>query len=133
MQFITILETNRREKESAIHYCQWDGNEAELEKLFNIMTLSYQDDDFRCHEVCTFVFSRQLIPEAAVDAHCKLLYGNYMSMFVKHTGTFKCPPFETTVESEGGEEVRVPMTDPYKCAEALHEYFRNTELSEYFH
>lgn len=118
MQFITIIETNHKEHETFIHYCQVDGNEDELGKLMNVIDMSEGGDELS-GDVCTFYCSTIRISEAAADEHIKLDYGCYSHMFQKHTGVFKCPQFGS-------------LEEPYDAARALDEYFYACKLKNYF-
>ncbi len=118
MRFVTILEFNHKENEPVLHYCQWQGNEHEFETLFRVIDLAQTDVDFGpgCH-ASTFNYCRELIPEAAVDAHVKLGYGSFTRMFKKHVGRFVCPPFTQKVLEPVTREYYIdgPMTDPRDC------------------
>lgn len=130
MNFITILETNHNYNETILHYCQWDRNEVELEKLLTVLAFARECyDDGTCS--LTFEFSRDLIPEAAARIHMKLNYDSLL--FEMHTGNFKCPRFVNSIRSTGDEHIESPMTDPTACVKAIHKYFRTNGLCMYFH
>ncbi len=110
MEFIIIFEQNHKEDEHLIHYCQWTGNEAELEKLF--MVLENADyEELLGGDYSSFWYSSVKIPESAVDIHMKIEYP-----FYKHTGTFVCPSFRE---------------DPYKAAKDLHRFYAG-RIGDYF-
>jgi hypothetical protein len=123
MQFITILETNHKERESFLHYCQWTGNEDELTKLLKVIDLACYDD--MCGDYSDFWYSRALIRESAVDEHVQLKeYGSYCPMFQKHVGVFTCPEFDVDdCEKDGDMAARILDDTFYGCR--LKEYFRN--------
>jgi hypothetical protein len=134
MDFVTVLEFNHKENEATLHYCQWQGNGAELEKLFAAIELAEKDQEFASSgHVSTFKFQRALIPEAAVQAHLALKYGSFTHMFQRHVGVFKCPPFTSKAVNEAGDEyVDAPMTDPRACALRLDDLFYGARLGQYF-
>ncbi len=119
MQFITIVETNHKENETFIHYCQWDGNEVELEKLFKMINFACYDD--MAGDYSDFYGRIDIkLPESMVDEHVKLKYGCFDYMFQKHVGVFKCPDF--------GEN----DDDPYEVARSLDDIFYACKLGNYF-
>ena len=86
-----ILEHNHKENETYVFYCQWTGNEEELEMLAKVIETAECElsGDYSSFEV-----SRIKIPESAVDAHVKIQeFGCYIHMFQKCEGTFLCPEF----------------------------------------
>ena len=93
--FRVIYEQNNKEEETFIHYCQYTGNEAELDKFCKIINRSLAQDLYG--DFSEFYAARnKLIPESAVDAHIGIIDINcYARMFQKHTGSFKCPEFES--------------------------------------
>ena len=117
MQFITILETNHKENEIFIHYCQWDGNEEELGKLLKI--IEFADPSDMRGEFCDFCHSDTKVTEEAVDQHIRLPYGSYSHMFQKHTGVFKCPEFDY-------------IRDEYEAARMLDEVFYGCRIGDSF-
>lgn len=120
MQFITILETNHKERESFLHYCQWTGNEEELTKLLKIIDFASTDD--MCGDYSDFCCSRVLISESAVNEHMQLKeFGGYAHMFQKHVGIFTCPEFD--IENDSDTAARVLDDTFYGCR--LKEHFRN--------
>jgi hypothetical protein len=119
MQFITILETNHKENEIFIHYCQWTGNEEELGKLLKI--IEFADPSNMSGDFCDFCYSEKKVSEGAVDEHIRLGYGCFAHTFQKHTGVFKCPDIKE-------EEVE----DKYKAAQMLDECFYACRLGDYF-
>ncbi len=136
MEFITILEFNHKENEPVLHYCQWTGNEVELEKLFAVIALAKLDSEFGRNgdHVSSFDYSGVRLPEPAVRAHLGLPYGSYTRMFQMHTGRFVCPPFVApTLNEDRDEFVDGPMTDPTRCALKLDEYFYGAGLRRHFH
>ena len=121
MQFITILETNHKENETFIHYCQWTDNEEELEKLLKVIDFACYDDMYG--DYSDFWYSRALISEFAVDEHVQLKeYGGYAHMFQKHMGVFTCPEFDTDYENDGDMAARLLDDTFYGCR--LKEYFK---------
>lgn len=116
MQFITIIETNHKENETFIHYCQWTGNEEELEKLVKFIEFALYDDMYG--DYSSFCVSRKTISEAAVNEHLGLGYGCYDHMFQKHVGVFKCPEFD--------------QTDEFEAAKNLDDCFYACKLGNYF-
>jgi hypothetical protein len=97
--FRVIYEKNNKEEEVFIHYCQYTGNEKELDKFSNIINQSCTENisgDF----VEFYAAMNKLIPESAVNAHLGIHDINgYARMFQKHTGSFKCPEFEYSEEN----------------------------------
>lgn len=118
MNFITIVETNHKEHETFIHYCQLDENEVELGKLMRVIELSEGGDELD-GDVCTFLCSPIMISEEAVNEHMKLEYGTFAHMFQKHKGIFKCPTFDYP-------------RDPLEAARALDDFFYACKLGNYF-
>ncbi len=115
MDYILIVEKNYKENESYLLYCQWTGNEVELEKLINVIeTAEYEmSGDYSVLQV-----SRKLIPETAVDAHvCIKDFGDYIHMFQKCKGTFLCPEFSES---------------PFQAARELNRMFWHGRLRNYF-
>ena len=110
------MEHNHKEDETYIFYCQWTGNEEEMEKLIQAIETVYNDD---LHgDVSLFQVSRVRIPEAAVDIHCNIKdFGCYINMFQKCEGTFTCPEFSE---------------DPYERAKELDDYFYHGRLRNHF-
>lgn len=136
MEFITILEFNHKENEAVLHYCQWTGNEMELEKLFAVIAHAKLDREFGRNgdHVSSFDYSGVVIPEPAVRAHLALPYGSFTRMFQMHTGRFTCPPFTQPVLNAACDEfVDGPMMDPTRCALKLDEYFYGARLRAHFH
>ena len=121
MQFILIVETNHKENETFLHYCQWTGNEEELEKLV-VMLEKADYDDLYGGDFSSFWFSRTKVSESAVDEHVKLEeFGSYSRMFQKHTGKFVCPEFDGDTEC------------PYNIANQIDRYFFACRLEDFFH
>jgi hypothetical protein len=121
MKFIVILETNHKENESYIHYCQWDGNETELQKLLNVIEFACYDDMYG--DYSDFVCSRNFISESAVDEHIQLKeFNSYDHMFQKHVGVFKCPEFDYLRDG-----------DEYEAAKMLDDCLYGCKLGNYFH
>ncbi len=118
MQFITIVETNHKEHETFIHYCQWNGNEKELQKLMNVIDTSEGGDELD-GDVSTFVCSNVLISETAADEHMQLEYGSYSHMFQKHVGVFKSPKFDY-------------IRDSLEASRSLDEFFYGCKIKNYF-
>jgi hypothetical protein len=111
MEFIIIFEHNHKEDEHLIHYCQWTGNEAELEKLFSAL-LNAEYDDLAGGDYSSFWYSDVKIPESGVDIHMKIEYP-----FYKHTGTFVCPEFDK---------------EPFVVAKQLDDRFYAGRIEDYF-
>jgi hypothetical protein len=136
---VIVLENNHKEAEQTVHYCQWDGNEAELEALFAAIDVGSDCPEFGGGgtHVSTFLYSRALIPEAAVQYHMRLPFGTYTPMFKKHKGVFTCPPFVRPKRffEEGEEEdagATEPITDPLELAMKLDEYFYAGGMARHF-
>ena len=88
MDFVIVFEENHKDNEHYIHYCQWTGNEQDLDELlYAIQQADYEE--LLGGDYSSFWCSYVTIPEAAVDAHMKV----DPSMFKKHTGKFVCPKF----------------------------------------
>jgi hypothetical protein len=116
MEYIIILEHNKKEEETYVLYCQYTGNEAEMEKLVKVIETACTDDMYG--DVAVFETSHVKIPEAAVDIHCSIKdFGSYIHMFQKCEGTFTCPEFSE---------------DPYEIAKELDEFFYHGKLRNYF-
>jgi hypothetical protein len=116
MEYIIILEHNKKEEETYVFYCQYTGNEGEMEKLMKAIETACTDDMYG--DVALFETSRVKIPEAAVDIHCSINdFGSYIKMFQKCKGSFTCPEFSE---------------DPYEIAKELDEYFYHGKLREKF-
>lgn len=111
MDFVIVFEKNHKDDEEYIHYCQWTGNAAELEKLFAAMECA-DDEELLGGDYSSFFFSRVCIPEAAVDAHMKIRH-----TFKKHVGFYKCPEFSE---------------DPYEAAKELDELYYRGRLGNFF-
>ena len=115
MDYIIILEHNHKEDETYVLYCQWTGNEEEVEKLAKVI----ESSECELHgDYASFSVSRVKIPEAAVDIHCGIKeFGGYIRMFQKCEGSFTCPEFS--------EE---------SCAKAkeLNRYFYHGKIREHF-
>lgn len=98
MEFLVIYETNHKENETFIHYCQWTGNENELNKLIQLIEKADYEELWGGDYSSVWVARNKCIPESAVDAHIGLDDPNgYSKMFVKHTGTFKCPKIDESL------------------------------------
>ncbi len=134
LQFVTILEQNHKENESVLHYCQWDGNEAELEALFAVIDIASEYTGAYGH-VSTFQYERTLIPESAVRYHVRLSYGNFTHMFQRHKGVFRCPVTlkrkVTWIDDEEGN-LEEPLTDPGECVSRLDEEMYAAGLGRHF-
>ena len=116
MDYIIILEHNHKEDETYVLYCQWTGNEEQLEKLVKVIETADPED--LSGDYASFSFSRVKIPEAAVDVHCSIKdFGGYIHMFQKCKGTFTCPEFSK---------------DPYKIAKELDDYYYHGKLRANF-
>ena len=121
MQFVTIVETNHKERETFIHYCQLHGNEDELGKLMRVIHQSDGGDELD-GDVSTFMCCTTRMSEAVADEHAKLSYGCFARMFQKHTGVFKCPTLGSPRDSLQAAQV----LDNFFYACKLGTYFRNT-------
>ena len=127
MEFILIVETNLKEDESFLSYCQWQGNEEELEKLFKI--IDEKDDTELYGDVGKFAYSRVRLSESAVDEHMKIRLGTYTDMFHKCVGTFKSPSF---TECDG---TYAPFEKKQRAkwyAQVLDTYFYHARFKNYF-
>ncbi len=100
-----------------IHYCQWNGNEEELEKLLRI--IQFADPRGMKGEFCDFYSVDVKISESAVDEHIRLKYGCFAHTFQKHTGVFQCPAFDY-------------IRDEREAAYMLDECFYACRIGEYF-
>jgi hypothetical protein len=116
MEYVIILEHNKKEEETYVLYCQYTGNETEMEKLMAAIETACTDD--LDGDVAFFETSRVKIPEAAVDIHCSIKdFGSYIHMFQKCEGTFTCPEFSE---------------DPYEIAKELDDYYFHGKLRNDF-
>ena len=107
MEYIIILEKNKKEDETYIFYCQWTGNELELEKLIHVIKTANAEDLY--DDVAIFEVSRTRIPESAVNVHISIKdFGSYTNMFQKCEGTFTCPNF-----SEDPHEKAIGLDDKF--------------------
>ncbi len=133
MEFIVIVERNFKEDETFVHYCQWQGNEQELEKLFAI--LDAKDDTELYGDVSKFSYSRHRLTESAVDEHCGLGLGIFDKMFHKYVGIFKCPTFKKCEHCMEGDTYP-PRFNQTKLAQwyarALDAYLYRGQLERYF-
>ncbi len=111
-----VLEHNEKEEETYIFYCQYTDNEAEMEKLMNVIETA-NPEKLR-GDIAIFEVSRIRIPESAVDAHIKIKeFGSYIHMFQKCEGTFTCPEFSDR---------------PHQKARELDRYFFHGRLRQQF-
>lgn len=119
MQFVLVLEHNHKEEEVFLHYCQWNGNEIELTKLFiYIERANYENMG---GDYSSFQYSQKILTEDAIDQHVAIQgFNSYSSMFQKHTGKFVCPDFDGY---ENGEDI----------ARKLDRLFYACRLADYFH
>jgi hypothetical protein len=116
MEYIIVLEHNHKEDETYVFYCQWTGNEQEMEKLAKAIETADTED--LSGDYASFSVSRVKIPEAAVDTHCSISdFCGYIHMFQKCEGTFQCPDFSE---------------DPYERAKELDDYYYHGKLREDF-
>jgi len=107
MEYIMVLEHNKKENETYIFYCQWTGNELELEKLIHVIKTANPED--LSGDVAIFEVSRTRIPESAVNVHISIKdFGSYTNMFQKCEGTFTCPIF-----SEDPHEKAIGLDDKF--------------------
>lgn len=112
-----ILEHNHKENETYTFYCQWTGNETELEKLIKVIKTALTDD--MDGDYASFEASYVKIPETAVDVHCSIKdFVGYIYMFQKCKGNFTCPEFSE---------------DPYEMAKELDELYYHGRLRNHFH
>lgn len=119
MEYLVIFETNHKENETFVHYCQWTGNEAELIKLIGYIGEADYEELYGGDYSSVTAAMNKRIPEAAVDAHVGLDDPNgYDAMFQKHKGTFLCPYFEDEDEESTPDDQR-----PYEIAKWLDEMF----------
>jgi len=102
-----VLEHNKKEDETYIFYCQWTGNELELEKLIHVIKTANPED--LSGDVAIFEVSRTRIPESAVNVHISIKdFGSYTNMFQKCEGTFTCSIF-----SEDPHEKAIGLDDKF--------------------
>ena len=111
MEFVIIFEHNHKENEHLIHYCQWTGNEVELEKLFAAL-LNADYEELLGGDYSSFWYSSVKIPESAVNIHMEIEYP-----FYKHTGKFVCPEFSEY---------------SYEIAKELDERYYGGRIGDYF-
>lgn len=133
MEFIIILERHFKEDESFVHYCQWQGNEAELEKLFAI--IDEKDDTDLYGDVSKFSYSRHRLSESAVDEHCNVKLGIYSYMFNKYTGKFTCPSFTYCTNLMDGDSKTPPYQPKERAkwyARVLDSCFYSLQMGKYF-
>lgn len=117
MEFLVIYETNHKESEMFIHYCQWTGNEKAMEKLLTYISLADYEELDGGHYSSVWAAFNKRIPESAVDAHMGLDDPNgYSRFFNKHVGQFTCPDLLDDEEEDDDEK-------PFTIARALHEMF----------
>jgi hypothetical protein len=148
MEYIAILEKKVERGEIFVLYCQWTGNEAELEKLAKAMESTNQDPE---DHMTTFTFSRQRFPEAVVDLHLGITEfqvsvwkdmgdgDNFedvsLPMFTKCSGTFVFPEkaFQKSMENEfRDEEEEEEEAGESDRALALDYLFSGCRLKNYF-
>ncbi len=123
MEYIAIQEWNFETRYTFVFYCQWTGNEVELEKLLTLIELSMEARAGAEGEVSTFQVSRRLIPESVVDIQVSLKELGYPEtefvleegkskpfpvirpLFLKCSGKFTFPQrqFETLEKAHGRE------------------------------
>lgn len=75
MKFITMLEHNDWEGETWKFYLPWDGNEAAIEKLIELL----REDE-------SYTFDRTLLSEKQVDARARRSAHGYMAYHNKCMG-----------------------------------------------
>jgi hypothetical protein len=111
--FLVIVETNYKERESFIHYCE------SQDSVTKLMRAIEKADTSKLHgDVSHFSCSWGVVPEEAVDAHVALKeLGCYDHMFQKHVGVFKCPKISD---------------DPIQAACDLDTHFYGCRLGDYF-
>jgi hypothetical protein len=112
-KFLVIVETNHKEKESFVHYCE------SQDSLTNLLkAIEKADPSELWGDVSHFTCSWLKVSEEAVDVHLTLKeLGKYNHMFQKHTGVFNCPTFPE---------------DPKDIARKLDDYFYGCRLGDYF-
>lgn len=116
MEFIVIYETNHKENEMFIHYCQWTDNEEEIAKFLKYIELADYEELYGGDYSSVWAATNKRIPESAVDAHMGLDDPNgYSKLFNKHVGKFTCPEI---MDDDWTEEDK-----PYKIAGELDEMF----------
>lgn len=123
--FRVIYEKDHYENEMFIHYCQYTGNEAEIDTFCEI--INWSDGRTMRGEYSEFYSDTLvLIPESAVDMHIKLDHTNrYAHLFQKHTGTFKCPEFENYNQEED-------TWDSYELAREISKLLYSSKLKYLF-
>ena len=111
--FLVIIETNHKERETFVHYCE---SQESITKL--LKAIERADTSELWGDVSHFSYSWGVVSEEAVDAHVALTeLGCYDKMFQKHTGVFKCPDISD---------------DPTQAAHDLDKYFYACRLGDYF-
>jgi len=96
MEYITVLEFNKKEKETFLFYLQWTGNEEALTRFYNKMKgITYMMSG----DCSTFEMDISVkLTAEMVNGHCRLPYGYFMAMFNVYSGTFQEPDEEITEE-----------------------------------
>ena len=111
--FLVIVETNHKERETFVHYCE---SQESVTKLMRIIEKA--DTSELWGDVSYFTCSWGIVSEEAVDAHVALKdLGVYNKMFQKHTGVFTCPELSE---------------DPLQAARDLDNHFYGCRLGDYF-
>lgn len=111
-----IVEFNSKENESFFHYCQYTGNEKELDKLGKMIgncSFNLQGD----HVSLKYITTK--IPENVATFQASIRTGDYAPTFQKHNGVFKCP-FEPD------------DADDDDCSELFDQYFFACQINNYF-
>lgn len=93
MNFVKFTENNDHEGESWNFWLQKDGNEKELDKLFDLMTDHASEEEFG--------MDMREVPESEVDIVVKHSDEGYIPYNNKVTGTFVCPEIpEDIIDTE---------------------------------
>ena len=119
--YVMFIENNHKEKEVAIVYIQYDGNEAalaKLQKLIDKADFSDMGGDYSTVDLASDIrFSQE-----AVEQHLRIKAGGYGPMFSKCDGK---ADFDLTDE-------QIEEMDAYEAAEFLDEKFGRFHICDYF-
>lgn len=119
LEFVVLYEKNYTYKEVFVFYLQWTGNEEAITLLEKITSKAlYEDYEYKCNNEYSFICVdiENLIPESAVDIHCRLIDPNsYCPLFTKLTGKFKCPFKEEDYDIDEYELPSLINEELYDC------------------
>lgn len=90
MQFVTFTEENEHEGETWDFHLQLDGNEKEIDALFNLLAEIENDEGFEQE----YQLDTNPISESDVDVLVKHAHGSYRADHNKVTGKFTCPELD---------------------------------------